>query len=57
MVAITHNNDYNARMWTDIMDTANSFIYISVIRISSYDDSICYIDIIEICWNGKKWQI
>ena len=50
MVAITRSNDYNARIVRDIMDTANSFIYlVYIIRISLYDDSICYIDIIEIC--------
>ena len=60
MVAITHGNDYNAHIWTDTMDTDNSLIYIHSFckyEISSYDDSMCYIDIIEICWNGKKWQI
>ena len=28
MVAITRSNDYHARIVRDIMDTANSFIYL-----------------------------
>ena len=28
MVAITHGNHYNARIWSDIMNTDNSYIYI-----------------------------
>ena len=49
MVAITHSNDYNARMWSDIMDTDNKFTYIS-----SHDDSSLLIDIIEI--NGYLFR-